>query len=80
MEIVEVVILGHRFRAPHDEAEALARKVADLQAQAASIPELLSRLDEVHRRNRRVERELAVIRAAAAAAAHLTEQPVPGRA
>ena len=76
MEIIEVVILGHTLRAPRDEAEAITRKVAELEARAASIPELLTQLDEVARRHARVERELAIVRAAAnAASAALVEQP-----
>ncbi len=80
MEIIEVVVLGHTLRAPRDEAEAFARKVAELEARVASIPDLLTQLDEVGRRHARVERELAVIRAAAnAASAGLTEQPASTR-
>lgn len=81
MDIIEVVVLGHTLRAPRDEAEAFARKVAELEARAASIPDLLTELDEVGRRHARVERELAVIRAAATAASKgLTEVPATRRA
>jgi len=76
MDIIEVVVLGHTLRAPREEAEAFTRKVAELEARVASIPDLLLQLDEVGRRHARVERELAVIRAAANAASKgLSELP-----
>lgn len=76
MDIIEVTVLGHTLRAPRDEAEAFARKVAELERLAASVPGLLVELGEAKRRNDRVERQLDAIRHAAAAASRaLTEEP-----
>lgn len=76
LDITEITILGHTFRAPREEAEAFARRIEELERLASSVPGLLAELDEVKRRHDRVERQLDAIRRAAVAASQaLTDEP-----
>ena len=75
MEIT-IMALGHALKAPQDEAEGFARKLAVLEGQAAEVPRLLAELDETNRRYTRVERQLEAVRTAANAASRaLVEAP-----
>jgi len=75
-DVVEFELLGFSFRAPRREAIAITAKVTALQdeaRQAACVPELLTRLDEVERQHKRAIAELDnVIIAAARATKALT--------
>lgn len=74
-EVVEFDLLGFSFRAPRREAVAITAKVKALQddaQQAACVPDLLTRLDEVEHQHRRVVAELdAIVNATARAKAVL---------
>jgi hypothetical protein len=70
-DVVEFELLGFSFRAPRREALAITAKITALQdeaRQAASVPELLTRLDEVERQHKRAIAELDTIIIAAARA------------
>jgi hypothetical protein len=67
-DIVDIEIFGLTFRAPRHEARALAARIGELEAQAAHVPVLLARLDEVERNHARVEKELFAIQRATEAA------------
>ena len=70
-DVVEFDLLGFSFRAPRREAIAITAKITALQdeaRQAASVPELLTRLDEVERQHKRAIAELDTIIIAAARA------------
>ena len=67
-ETVDVEILGFTFRAPRHEAIALTARIHELESQAAHVPALLARLDEVERNYARVEKELSAIQRASEAA------------
>jgi hypothetical protein len=76
MDIIEITVLGHTLRAPREEAETFARRVEELEQLAGAVPALLVELDEARHRHERVERQLDVIRRAAAAASRaLTDEP-----
>lgn len=65
-----------RARELAEEVEKREAKLAELEEQVARLPALLTSIDETTRRHARVEKELATIRRAAAAASSiLVEEP-----